>query len=68
MAPLHYPHLSHSEIFHSLEDFYKKFYFRSSKILSIVGEMLTSRQMLVRRLREGLEFREFLRERQQIAS
>ena len=68
MAPLHYPHLSHQEIFHSLEDFYKKFYFRGSKILSIVAEMVTSRQMLVRRLREGLEFREFLRERQQIAS
>ncbi len=68
MAPLHYPHLSHQEIFHSLEDFYKKFYFRGGKILSIVAEMVTSRQMLVRRLREGLEFREFLRERQQIAS
>ena len=68
MAPLHYPHLSHGEIFHSLEEFYKKFYFRGGKILSIVAEMVTSRQMLVRRLREGLEFREFLRERQQIAS
>src|SRR5262249_41723675 len=28
VAPLHYPHLSHSEIFHSVEDFYKRFYFR----------------------------------------
>src|SRR5216683_5855714 len=25
VAPLHYPHLSHSEIFHSLETFYKRF-------------------------------------------
>ncbi len=41
IAPLHYPHLGHSEIFHSVEDFYKKFYFRPSKIASIVGEMVT---------------------------
>jgi len=41
----------------SVEEFYKKFYFRPSKIAEIVGEMLTSRHMLVRRLREeGVEF------------
>ncbi len=28
IAPLHYPHLSHKEIFDSLEDFYRQFYFR----------------------------------------
>ena len=28
IAPLNYPHLSHTEIFDSVEDFYKKFYFR----------------------------------------
>ena len=32
IAPLHYPHLSHSEIFNSVEDFYKAFYFRAPKI------------------------------------
>src|SRR6478736_5641864 len=32
VAPLHYPHLSHTEIFNSVEDFYKKFYFRAPKI------------------------------------
>ncbi len=37
IAPLNYPHLSHTEIFESVEDFYKKFYFRPSKIASIVG-------------------------------
>ena len=42
IAPLHYPHLSHSEIFHSVEDFYKSFYFRAPKIASIVGEMVRS--------------------------
>ncbi len=63
IAPLHYPHLSHTEIFDSVEDFYKKFYFRAPKIASIVGEMITSPDMMKRRLREGVEFFQFLRER-----
>jgi hopanoid biosynthesis associated radical SAM protein HpnJ len=61
IAPLHYPHLSHTEIFHSVEDFYKRFYFRVPKIASIVGEMIKSPQMMKRRLREGVEFFAFLR-------
>jgi hopanoid biosynthesis associated radical SAM protein HpnJ len=65
IAPLHYPHLSHTEMFDSLEDFYRRFYFRAPKIASIVGEMITDPQMLVRRLREGREFFAFLKERQQ---
>src|ERR1700689_1217722 len=64
IAPLNYPHLGHTEIFDSVEDFYKKFYFRPSKIAEIVGEMLTSRDMLVRRLREGVEFFQFLKNRE----
>jgi hopanoid biosynthesis associated radical SAM protein HpnJ len=64
IAPLNYPHLGHTEIFNSVEDFYKKFYFRPSKIAEILGEMLTSRDMLVRRLREGVEFFQFLRTRE----
>ena len=64
IAPLNYPHLGHTEIFESVEDFYKKFYFRPSKIAEIVKEMLTSRDMLVRRLREGVEFFQFLRNRE----
>ena len=65
IAPLHYPHLSHTEIFDSVETFYKRFYFRSSKIASIVGEMVASPEMMKRRLREGVEFFHFLRERQE---
>jgi hopanoid biosynthesis associated radical SAM protein HpnJ len=68
MAPLHYPHLSHKEIFDSLEVFYKRFYFRGGKIMDIVGEMIVSPQMMKRRLREGVEFFQFLRDRQQVAS
>jgi hopanoid biosynthesis associated radical SAM protein HpnJ len=67
IAPLHYPHLSHDEIFHSVEDFYKKFYFRAPKIASIVGEMVRSPTMMKRRLREGVEFFRFLRERREVA-
>jgi hypothetical protein len=67
VAPLHYPHLSHTEIFHSVEDFYKRFYFRAPKIASIVGEMVRSPDMMKRRLREGVEFFRFLRERKEAA-
>ena len=67
IAPLHYPHLKHTEIFDSVESFYKRFYFRAPKIASIVGEMVTSPQMMKRRLREGVEFFRFLRERNQAA-
>jgi hopanoid biosynthesis associated radical SAM protein HpnJ len=63
VAPLHYPHLSHSEIFHSVEEFYRKFYLRAPKIASIVGEMAFSPDMLKRRTREAVEFFGFLRER-----
>jgi hopanoid biosynthesis associated radical SAM protein HpnJ len=63
VAPLHYPHLSHAEIFQSVEVFYKRFYFRTGKIASIVGEMLRSPEMMKRRLREGVEFFHFLRDR-----
>src|SRR5271170_2427169 len=51
IAPLNYPNLGHTEIFDSVENFYKKFYFRPSKIASIVGEMLRSPEMMKRRLR-----------------
>jgi hopanoid biosynthesis associated radical SAM protein HpnJ len=67
MAPLHYPHLSHTEIFHSVEDFYRRFYFRAPKIASIASEMVRSPEMMRRRLREGLEFFSFLRERRESA-
>jgi radical SAM superfamily enzyme YgiQ (UPF0313 family) len=64
IAPLQYPHLSHTEIFDSLETFYKRFYFRRQKIASLVAEMIKSPQMLRRRLREGAEFFQFLRSRE----
>jgi len=67
IAPLHYPHLSHTEIFQSVEVFYKRFYFRPGKIASIVREMIFSPDMMKRRLREGVEFFQFLRDRKKAA-
>jgi radical SAM superfamily enzyme YgiQ (UPF0313 family) len=68
IAPLHYPHLSHKEIFTSLEGFYREFYFRPNKIGAIVKEMVTQEGMMKRRLREGVEFFQFLKERRQHAA
>ena len=67
IAPLSYPHLNHTEIFNSVEEFYKKFYFRPSKIASILGEIIVSPEMMKRRLREGVEFFQFLRTREDAA-
>jgi hopanoid biosynthesis associated radical SAM protein HpnJ len=67
VASLSYPHLSHTEIFQSVDEFYKRFYFRAPKIASIAGEMVRSPQILRRRLREGVEFFRFLRERHEPA-
>ncbi|MGH8751506.1 MAG: hopanoid biosynthesis associated radical SAM protein HpnJ [Burkholderiales bacterium] len=60
VSSLNYPHLSHEEIFKALEKFYKRFYFRPSKIAEITYEMIQSWEMTKRRLREGVEFFRFL--------
>lgn len=64
-ATLSYPHLNRTEIFDSVETFYKKFYFRAGKIAEISAEMARSPEMMRRRLREGVEFVTFLRRRSQ---
>lgn len=61
LAALSYPHLSREEIYHGVEMFYRRFYFRPSKIWEIVREMAGSWSMTRRRLREGVEFFRFLR-------
>jgi hopanoid biosynthesis associated radical SAM protein HpnJ len=63
-STLRYDTLSSAEIEDSVERMYREFYFRPKKIAKIVGEMVTSRQMLTRRLREGGEFFGYLRDRQ----
>jgi hopanoid biosynthesis associated radical SAM protein HpnJ len=66
-AALSYPHLTRTEIFDSVEEFYKKFYFRAGKIAEMTAEMVKSPDVLRRRLREGVEFVSFLRRRAQSA-
>lgn len=61
LAAISYPHLSREEIYHGVETFYRRFYFRPSKIWEIVREMMGSWSMARRRLREGVEFFRFLR-------
>jgi hopanoid biosynthesis associated radical SAM protein HpnJ len=68
IAPLHYPDLSHAEIFDSVETFYKRFYLRPKKIGEMVGEMVVSPTMMKRRLREGAEFFDFMRRRRKVAA
>ena len=67
IAQLSYPHLSSEVIFDKVEEFYKRFYFRPRKMGAMVGEMLRDWDMMKRRLREGVEFFEFLRRRKEAA-
>ncbi len=62
-AALSYPGLSSAEIFAAVEAFYRAFYFRPVKIIEMVAEMLTSWTLFKRRIREGVEFFQFLKKR-----
>jgi hypothetical protein len=50
-----------------VEEFYQRFYFRAPKMAAIVSEMVRSPQIMQRRLREGIEFFEFLRARRKLS-
>lgn len=65
-STLRYPNLTPDEIEEAVERMYRRFYFRWKPIFRILREMITDRQMLVRRLREGQEFFAYLKERKQI--
>jgi len=67
LVPLRYPHLSHTEIHRSVDEFYRRFYFRTGKIAAIMGEMVRSPDVMRRRLREGVEFFQYLRQRRAAA-
>src|SRR3989441_1213138 len=60
---LGYPHLSRTEIFESVESFYRRFYFRPRKIFGFVREMVQDAALCRRRLAEGREFLRFLARR-----
>jgi hopanoid biosynthesis associated radical SAM protein HpnJ len=59
-AMLSYPDLNRTEIYESVETFYRHFYFRASKIAEMSAEMVRSPQVMKRRLREGSEFVRFM--------
>jgi len=65
---LGYPHLPRTEIFASVETFYRRFYFRPRKIFAIGAEMARDRVVLRRRLGEGVEFLRFLARRRREAN
>ena len=65
VAALNFPNLESSVIFQSVDEFYRKFYFRPRKIFSMVGGMLRSPEVMRRRLREGVEFFRFLHDRKE---
>jgi hopanoid biosynthesis associated radical SAM protein HpnJ len=67
VAALNFPTLPSSIIFHSVEEFYRKFYFRPRKMFSLFGGMVRSPEVMRRRLREGVEFFQFLHERKHAA-
>jgi hypothetical protein len=67
-AALSYPNLNRTEIYDSVESFYRQFYFRAGKIAEMSAEMLRSPGMMRRRPREGAEFISFLRRRDSSAS
>jgi hopanoid biosynthesis associated radical SAM protein HpnJ len=67
IAQLSYPHLSSEQIFDKVEEMYKRFYFRPRKIGAIMGEMFRDWDVMKRRLREGVEFFDFLRRRKEAA-
>jgi hopanoid biosynthesis associated radical SAM protein HpnJ len=65
---LGYPHLPREEIFAAVETFYRRFYFRPRKLVTIGAEMLRDRAVMRRRLGEGVDFLKFLARRRQEAS
>jgi hopanoid biosynthesis associated radical SAM protein HpnJ len=67
-APLSYPGLPHTEIFAAVQTFYRRFYFRPRKLLSLTAETFSGWDVTRRRLREGREFLHFLSRRRAHAS
>src|ERR1700730_5312712 len=66
-AAMNYPKLSSTVIFSSVEELYRKFYFRPRKMFSLFGGMLRDPEVMKRRAREGVEFFKFLHERKATA-
>jgi len=66
MSTLSYPDLTIDEVEDAVERMYRRFYFHPKPILRMLREMATDGHLLVRRLREGREFLEYLGARKKI--
>jgi hopanoid biosynthesis associated radical SAM protein HpnJ len=60
---INYPHLSNSEIFNSVEEFYNKFYFRPKYIMRSIGRMIMDSDERKKLLKEGKQYLEHMRKR-----
>jgi hopanoid biosynthesis associated radical SAM protein HpnJ len=65
--PMQYPGLGRREVFDAVDEFYRRFYFRPKPILRIMKEMAKDKEVCRRRLREGKEFFQYLRQRKKAA-
>ncbi len=61
VSAIGYPHLPRAEIYRSVDEVYRRFYFRPRKMISLGAQMLRDRELMRRRLSEGREFLRFLR-------
>ena len=61
VSAIGYPHLPRAEIYRSVDEVYRRFYFRPRKMISLGAAMLRDRDLLRRRLAEGRDFLRFLR-------
>ncbi len=62
---INYPHLSNTEIFDSVEEFYNKFYFRPKYIARSVLKMITDGEERRKLLKEGKQYLEYMKKRKQ---
>ncbi len=62
---INYPHLTNTEIFDSVEEFYNKFYFRPKYILRSIGKMIVDSEIRKQRLKEGKQYFDYMRKRKQ---
>ena len=65
MCVINYPHLSNTEIFKAVEDFYSKFYFRPKYILRSIFKMIVNSDERRKLLKDGKQYLEYMRKRKQ---
>jgi hopanoid biosynthesis associated radical SAM protein HpnJ len=61
VSAIGYPHLPRTEIYRSVDEVYRRYYFRPRKMISLGVKMLRDRDVMGRRLSEGRDFLRFLR-------